>query len=81
MVPALKQGFNSVTWLGRGVDSLDALAEIDEAQSGLIGNVWQWDGDSWALIWPRVATAWDPGWWAFPALWIRAIRDGELSLP
>ncbi|MDE2989206.1 MAG: right-handed parallel beta-helix repeat-containing protein [Chloroflexota bacterium] len=80
-VPALKQGFNSVTWLGRGVDSLDALAEIDEAQSGLIGNVWQWDGDSWALIWPRLRRAWDPGWWAFPALWIRAIRDGELTLP
>jgi len=59
----------------------DALAEIDAAQSGLIGNVWQWDGDSWALIWPRVATAWDPGWWAFPALWIRAIRDGELTRP
>lgn len=80
-VPALKQGFNSVTWLGRGVDSLDALAEIDEAQSGLIGNVWQWDGDSWELIWPRLRRAWDPGWWAFPALWIRAIRDGELTLP
>ncbi|MYA02101.1 MAG: hypothetical protein F4038_03150 [Chloroflexi bacterium] len=80
-VPALKQGINSVTWLGRGVDSLDALAEIDAAQSGLIGNVWQWDGDSWALIWPRLRRAWDPGWWAFPALWIRAIRDGELTLP
>ena len=80
-VLALTQGFNSVSWLGRGVDSLDALAEIDEAHSGFIGNVWQWDGDSWELIWPRLRRAWDPGWWTFPALWIRAIRDGELSLP
>ena len=79
-VLALKQGFNSVTWLGRGIDSLEALAEIDEAHAGLIGNVWQWDGDSWELIWPHLRGAWDPGWWVYPALWIRAIRDGELPL-
>ena len=77
----LKRGFNGVTWLGRNVDSLEVLAEFDAAQPGLIGQVWQWEGDSWESIWPRVATAWDPGQWVFPALWIRAIRDGELSLP
>lgn len=77
----LNRGFNSVTWLGRGVDSIETLEEFGETYSGLISIVRQWDGDSWELIWPRVATAWDPGLWAFPPLWIRAIRDGELSLP
>ena len=77
----LNQGFNSVTWLGRGADSIEALQQFDELHSGLISIVRQWDGDSWELIWPRVATAWDPGLWVYPALWIRAIRDGELSLP
>ncbi len=77
----LKRGFNSVTWLGGSVDSLEALAEFDRAQPGLIGSVWQWDGQSWRLIWPRLKTAWDPGQWAYPVLWIRAIRDGELRLP
>ncbi len=78
---ALEQGFNSVTWLGDNVDSLDALAQFETRHPDLIGTVWQWDGDSWELIWPRLRGAWDPGQWEFPALWIRAIRDGELSLP
>ena len=77
----LKQGFNNVTWLGRGVDSLDALETFDQTRPGLISIVRQWDGDSWELIWPRLRRAWDPGLWTFPALWIRAIRDGELLLP
>ena len=77
----LKQGFNSVTWLGERVDSLEALAEFDTAQPGLISSVWQWDGDSWELIWPHLRGAWDPGQWTFPVLWIRAIHDGVLQLP
>ena len=77
----LKQGFNSVTWLGGSVNSLQALAEFDRAQPGLIGTIWQWDGQSWQLIWPRLRGAWDPGQWTFPVLWIRATRDGELRLP
>ena len=77
----LRQGSNSVTWLGDNVDSLEALQRFDRAQPNLIGTVWQWDGDSWELIWPRLRGAWDPGQWAFPALWIRAIRDGQLTLP
>lgn len=81
--PALElvQGFNSVTWLARSAASLDVLAELDRTQPLLIGTVWQWDGDTWQLIWPRLRGAWNPGIWTFPALWIRAIRDGELSLP
>ena len=77
----LRQGSNSVTWLGDNVDSLEALQRFDRAQPNLIGTAWQWDGDSWELIWPRLRGAWDPGQWAFPALWIRAIRDGQLTLP
>ncbi len=78
---ALQQGFNSVTWLGDNVDSLEALERFKAGQPGLIGQVWQWDGEDWRVIWPRIATAWDPGQWTFPALWIRAVRAGELSLP
>ena len=74
----LTTGFNSVTWLDAGVDALDTLEAL---QPDLIGSVWQWDGDSWELIWPHLRGAWDPGLWKFPALWIRAIRDGALSLP
>ena len=77
----LKRGFNSVTWLGGSVDSLEALAEFDRAQPDLIGTVWQWDGRTWQLIWPRLRGAWDPGQWTYPVLWIRATRDGELRLP
>ena len=77
----LQQGFNNVTWLGENVDALDALELVDAAQPDLIGTVWQWDGESWQLVWPRLRGAWDPGQWMFPALWIRAIRDGQLSLP
>ncbi len=77
----LKRGFNSVTWLGGSVDSLEALAEFDRARPDLIGTVWQWDGRTWQLIWPRLRGAWDPGQWAYPVLWIRATRDGELRLP
>ena len=77
----LKRGHNSVTWLGGSVDSLDLLAEFERAQPDLIGTVWQWDGRSWQLIWPRLRGAWDPGQWTFPVLWIRATRDGELRLP
>ena len=77
----LVRGFNSVTWLGASVDSLDAIDRFDAGQPGLIGSVWQWDGEDWRVIWPRIATAWDPGQWTFPALWIRAVRAGELSLP
>ena len=74
-------GFNSVTWLGNTIDALDALEQFDAAQPGLIDQVWQWDGDSWALVWPRLLGAWDPDQWVFPALWIRATRDGTLALP
>ncbi len=79
----LVRGFNSATWLDASVDSLDALSRFDADQPGLIGRVWQWRGadESWELIWPRVATAWDPGLWDYPALWITATRDGKLSLP
>ena len=76
-----KRGFNSVTWLGGSVDSLEALAEFDRAQPDLIGTVWQWDKRNWQLIWPRLRGAWDPGQWTYPVLWIRATRDGELRLP
>jgi hypothetical protein len=77
----LRRGFNSVTWLGGSLAPLEALAELERSQPGLIGSVWQWDGGDWELIWPHLRGAWDPGRWTFPALWIRAIRDGELSLP
>ena len=80
-VIVLKQGFNSVTWSGGRVDALDTLAEIDRAQSGVIGSVWQWDGSSWRLIWPHLRGAWDPGQWNLPVLWIRATRDAELGPP
>ena len=77
----VKQGFNSVTWPGARVDALDALAEIDQVQPGVIGSVWQWDGSLWQLIWPRLRGAWDPGQWNLPVLWIRATRDAELGAP
>ena len=77
----VKQGFNSVTWPGARVDALDALAEIDRVQPGVIGSVWQWDGSSWHLIWPRLRGAWEPGQWNLPVLWIRATRDAELGAP
>ena len=77
----LKRGYNSATWLDRDVDSLESLAELAAEQPGLIGSVWQWDGDSWELIWPRLRGAWDPGVWRYPALWIRATRDGVVRLP
>ena len=77
----VKQGFNSVTWPGARVDALDALAEFERAQPGVIGSVWQWDGNSWQLIWPHLRGAWDPGQWNLPVLWIRATRDAELQLP
>jgi len=77
----VKQGFNSVTWPGGRVDALDALAEIDRVQPGVIGSAWQWDGSSWQLIWPRLRGAWDPGQWNLPVLWIRATRDAELQNP
>ena len=80
-VVVLEQGFNSVTWPGARVDALDALAEIDQVQPGVIGSVWQLDGSSWQLIWPRLRGAWDPGQWHLPVLWIRATRDAELRLP
>ena len=80
-VIVLKQGFNSVTWPGARVDALDALAEIDRVQPGVIGSVWQWDESSWQLIWPRLRGAWDPGQWNLPVLWIRATRDAELGPP
>ena len=80
-VVVLEQGFNSVTWPGARVDALDALAEIDRVQPGVIGSVWQLDGSSWKLIWPRLRGAWDPGQWNLPVLWIRATRDAELRLP
>ena len=80
-VIALKQGHNSVTWLGRGVDPLESLDEFRALQPDLVGTVWQWDGESWKFIWPKLEGAWDPGLWVFPALWLRAIRDGELTLP
>ncbi|MYE06546.1 MAG: hypothetical protein F4Y04_04880 [Chloroflexi bacterium] len=77
----LKQGYNSVTWLAGNVDALETLSALDAAQPDLIGTVWQWDGHSWELIWPHLRGAWEPGPWMFPVLWIRAVRDGELSLP
>ena len=77
----VKQGFNSVTWPGARVDALDALAEIDRVQPGVIGSVWQWDGSLWHLIWPRLRGAWEPGQWNLPVLWIRATRDAELGAP
>ena len=80
-VVVLEQGFNSVTWPGARVDALDALAEIEQVQSGVIGSVWQWDGSSWQLIWPRLRGAWVPSQWHLPVLWIRATRDAELRLP
>ncbi len=78
-VIVLGQGFNSVTWPGGRVDALDALAEIDRVQPGVIGSVWQWDGSSWQLIWPRLRGAWDPGQWNLPVLWIWATRYAELG--
>ena len=79
----LRQGFNSVTWSG-GVlapDALEVLVELDASAPGVIGTVSQWDGEDWELIWPRLQGAWDPGLWSYPALWVRATRDGTLSLP
>ena len=75
----LTTGFNSVTWLGRSVDAIDALSATEAAQPGLLGTVWQWDGHAWKVIWPRLRGAWDPGSWTFPALWVRATREGVLS--
>ena len=77
----LWQGFNSVSWLGERVDAIETLEAFESAQAGLMGSVWQWDGDEWRVIWPRVKTAWDPGQWRYPVLWVRATRPGELSLP
>ena len=76
----LRQGFNSVSWLGETVPALDTLARLEASQPRLIDSVWQWDGQSWQLIWPRLRGAWDPGQWLFPALWIRATDDGQLPL-
>ena len=77
----LAQGFNQVAWIGGSVDALETLSELETLNPSLIGQIWQWDGQLWRLIWPRIATAWDPGRWQFASFWLRAIRPGELLLP
>lgn len=80
-IVSLKRGFNSVSWLGDSVDAEAALNQFEQAEPDLMGHVWQWDGSNWELIWPRLLTAWQPGFWNFPVLWIRATRDGDLRFP
>ncbi len=77
----LNAGFNNVAWLGGRVDALDTLERLEAATPGLIGSLWQWDGERWELVWPRVSRAWDPGRWEFPVFWLRATREGTLGPP
>lgn len=77
----LNAGFNNIAWLGGRVIALDTLERLNAASPGLIGTLWQWDGERWELVWPRVSRAWDPGRWEFPVFWLRATRDGTLGPP
>ncbi|MCY3922202.1 MAG: right-handed parallel beta-helix repeat-containing protein [Chloroflexi bacterium] len=77
----LARGFNQITWLGGKVGALEMITELDQRHPGLIASVWQWDDRGWALIWPRLRGAWDPGVWEFSTLWIRATDGGALTLP
>lgn len=77
----LARGFNQIAWLGGKVGALEMISELDQGHPGLIASVWQWNDQDWALIWPRLRGAWDPGVWEFSSLWIRATGGGELILP
>ena len=77
----LARGFNQIAWLGGKVGALQTISDLDQRHPGLIASIWQWDGEAWELIWPRLRGAWDPGVWGFSTLWIRASGSGELTLP
>ncbi len=77
----LSPGFNQVAWLGGRVAALDTIERLNATAPGLVGTLWQWDGDGWELIWPRVSRAHDPGRWEFPVFWLRATGEGTLGPP
>ena len=77
----LQAGYNSVAWLGRRVDGIDALERLSNATPDIIGTLWQWSGERWNVTWPRLIGARSPGTWEFPVFWIRATRDGTLGPP
>jgi len=78
---ALRAGFNSVAWLGGRVERFDALERLEEASPDIIGHLWQWNGDDWDLIWPRLIGGHSPDHWEFPVFWLRATREGTLGPP